>query len=564
MASRLILWLALCVVPYVSAFNLYPPYDPTALAKVLNITTTCLEALNETVPECDDTLFHLAAEVDRYWWEDDNVAALCSGNCSVAAKYWDLNVAGACDEQYLPVYGKMIPVSSVSGRYVDGLNLACLGSTTNDTWCVVESQGWQGSDVYRPDCEADPTDPACANNGADVPSYQRLADLYEDDILCNDCFIQMLYQRVTSPFLPVSNYSDFLVDQLQDIGDICSTTLPNITTRDVPTYQPAPTPTVTRNVTATTSPTVTPTCLGQMITGSGCDTLSLKFGVTTGDLQAWSRSATCTISGSLCLPAACELQLVTSGSTCESLAQGAPGNITLTQFFKWNPNIIGLCDRPTVGQYVCIGAPGGSYALAAPPLGSDGDVGNQQRGGSDDGSTSNSTTSSSTPSSTQASSTSVAVPGPTQTGIDPACNKYAKAPVGGNCIDFASDNGITPAQLYAWNTVLGQNGASCSTLFWGNEYYCVGVAGDSSSGSTTTTSPSTTSVTAPGPTQSGIVSTCNSFAEPAAQQGCYDFAQAHGITLAQLCSWNSVLGSDCGNCGSSFWGGTYYCVRVSS
>jgi hypothetical protein len=37
----------------------------------------------------------------------------------------------------------------------------------------------------------------------------------------------------------------------------------------------------------------------------------------------------------------------------DSLAQSLPGNITTVQLLKWNPNIMGLCDGVTAGQYIC-------------------------------------------------------------------------------------------------------------------------------------------------------------------------------------------------------------------
>jgi hypothetical protein len=59
-------------------------------------------------------------------------------------------------------------------------------------------------------------------------------------------------------------------------------------------------------------------------------------------------------------------------------------NVTTVQFQTWNPNVIGLCDALQTGQYVCKSPPGvtGTYTLAPPPLGTDADAGNQQRGGS--------------------------------------------------------------------------------------------------------------------------------------------------------------------------------------
>lgn len=62
-----------------------------------------------------------------------------------------------------------------------------------------------------------------------------------------------------------------------------------------------------------------------------------------------------------------------------------------------------------------------------------------------------------------------------QTGIAANCNKYA-TPVGVGCYDFATQQGITQAQLYTWNPALGTNGANCGTAFWAQEYYCVGVS----------------------------------------------------------------------------------------
>jgi hypothetical protein len=81
----------------------------------------------------------------------------------------------------------------------------------------------------------------------------------------------------------------------------------------------------------------------------------------------------------------------------------------------------------------------------------------------------------STTTSVAATATAVAAPGPTQAGIVSNCNGYAMAPTGSYCSLFASDNGITVEQLYAYNTVLGTDGANCGASFWADEYYCISV-----------------------------------------------------------------------------------------
>lgn len=130
----------------------------------------------------------------------------------------------------------------------------------------------------------------------------------------------MLYQRVTSSLLSDEDHSDYLVDQLQDIGDICSTSIRDFTLRAVPTYDPAPPLTSTSlnngSTPTTSSPPSSTTCAGQTVTsGSGCNGLATKYGVTTGDLQAATNSSTCQVTAAICLPATCTLQQVISGQT---------------------------------------------------------------------------------------------------------------------------------------------------------------------------------------------------------------------------------------------------------
>lgn len=129
----------------------------------------------------------------------------------------------------------------------------------------------------------------------------------------------MLYNRVTSPFLADTDHADYLVEQLQDIADICSTYIPDITTRASVSWDAAPAPTAAFPTTTTTGPSTSTSCVagqGQTISsGSGCDALSLEYGLTTGDLQVISGSDTCAISTTLCFPASCTLLKIASGAT---------------------------------------------------------------------------------------------------------------------------------------------------------------------------------------------------------------------------------------------------------
>lgn len=230
-----------------------------------------------------------------------------------------------------------------------------------------------------------------------------------------------------------------------------------------------------------------------------------------------------------------------TGGTCTAFASRA--GISLEQLYEWN-SVLGSNGENCASQfwgdeYYCVGV-----------------------------SSSTSSASSTTMASVTAKSSTSGAPGPTQTGIVSTCNKYLMANPGGTCMAFASRAGISLQQLYTWNSVLGSNGENCDSQFWGNEYYCVGVSGNSnpttSAPSTSIKATSTVAGGAPGPTQAGIISSCSKYLMANPGGSCSAFASRAGISLQQLYAWNSVLGSNGENCASQFWGNEYYCVGVSS
>jgi len=81
---------------------------------------------------------------------------------------------------------------------------------------------------------------------------------------------------------------------------------------------------------------------------------------------------------------------------------------------------------------------------------------------------------------------------------------------------------------------------------------------------TATTSSTSEGSAAPGPTQSGIIATCNSYARADGGNICYTFAPDHGITTDQLYAWNPVLGADGSGCAANFLADEWYCVGVGA
>ena len=363
----------------------------------------------------------------------------------------------------------------------------------------------------------------------------------------------MMYQRLTSPYLPDHDYSDYLIRQYQDILDVCNYTdnMPDLVIRVPPDYEAAVPPTLEFNVTADT------TCTGQTIVKStldpnaNCNTIAQAFMVATGDVQAATGADNCVLStASICLPAPCTLHQIATGDTCDSLAASFSStnlNVTIVSFLSWNANINGLCDSLPAGDYVCASAPGGSYVPPPPPPGSANATG-QQRGGNDgsnDGTPDNTTT----PVTTSAVvSSPTSAPSPTQTGITSGCTKYVMAQSGAYCTKFEQANNITPDQLYSWNTVLGSGGSNCDTAFFLGYYYCVAA----------------TPPVVPSPTQAGIASNCNKYKIAQSGDYCSKFAEDNGVSTGDLYVWNPVLGSGGIYCYYKFFLVYYYFICVSS
>lgn len=140
------------------------------------------------------------------------------------------------------------------------------------------------------------------------------------------------------------------------------------------------------------------------------------------------------------------------------------------------------------------------------------------------------------------------------------CNKFDLVNIGEGCQDVLDRNGITLAQLYAWNPSVG---SSCTGL-WAHVQVCVGVVGGSGP-TPTSTSTTLTTLTRPGngvptptPIQAGMVTNCDRFYMVGTGDSCWDIAAGAGISLAQFYAWNPAVGADC----AGLWLGHYVCTSL--
>ncbi|KAK0630503.1 hypothetical protein B0T17DRAFT_598686 [Bombardia bombarda] len=167
------------------------------------------------------------------------------------------------------------------------------------------------------------------------------------------------------PWLPTSNFTDYLVDQFANLQSDCSTTLP-YSTSSATLFIPPTSTASTASTTSTTSgaATAAPTCLGQIVAPQAdfltCNDLSDLYGISTGDARVATGDCSCEFTTTICLPLPCELDTVWDSPSCPQLAErysNSTYTVSQSQFLAWNGNIQGSCDGVSIGQRLLGAAP---------------------------------------------------------------------------------------------------------------------------------------------------------------------------------------------------------------
>lgn len=151
----------------------------------------------------------------------------------------------------------------------------------------------------------------------------------------------------------------------------------------------------------------------------------------------------------------------------------------------------------------------------------------------------------------------ITTPTPTQTGMVSNCNAFHKVVSGDQCGTIASTAGISLDNFYAWNPAVG---TTCQYLYL-DYYVCIGVIGMTASSTPTANStPTGNGISTPTPTQTSMVSNCNSFHLVVSSDECGTIASSAGIPLESFYAWNPAVGASCG----SLWAGYYVCVGTTT
>ncbi|KAK3897303.1 LysM domain-containing protein [Staphylotrichum tortipilum] len=215
--------------------------------------------------------------------------------------------------------------------------------------------------------------------------------------------------------------------------------------------------------------------------------------------------------------------------------------ITPAQFASWNPSVTQSCGNFQKGFSYCVEGP----AAAVPSKTS---VSSSTR-----------LTVPPTTTTTKPPGNGIETPTPIQNGMVGNCKAFHFVEEDQTCSDVLAKNGITIAQLFAWNPSVK---ADCSGL-WARVFVCVSVIGDTPPTPTTATLPTTTTrgngITTPTPIQDGMIGNCRTFYYVNDGQTCSDVLAKNGITLAQLFAWNPSVKADC----SGLWVRVYVCVSAA-
>lgn len=429
-----------------ASFELFHYYEVDQLNLEYGLSSGCIAALNTTV-QCDESTSAMASQgLDNNYWYLDNITTLCTPDCATSLSSWLITVEDSCSADNITQGGVQVEAKAMALQFTHNHDIACMQDSSSN-WCFYESQDWQGSDYIRWDpgyCLQDPEPEECNSGNFSVtdisPEMSAMKNLYDESLLCNECFLELYRQRLLDPWLVQGNFTDYLVDQFDDIQTNCSTTLPYTTSASTLYLG-------TVTVTTTTAAVAT-TCTGQSVdplaTPMICNDLSDTYNVSTGDARVATADFFCQFNDTICLPLPCELDVIWNG-TCTLLAEqysNSTYNVTTLQFFSWNQNIQGSCDDLAI-QRVCKGAPGGTFASP--------------------------TASIYAPTGTGGYYTTATAAVPTQSGSIADCGLYYEVVSGDTCSTVALRAGINFTQLQEYNTYLSDD---CTNL-WLNYDVCV-------------------------------------------------------------------------------------------
>lgn len=175
---------------------------------------------------------------------------------------------------------------------------------------------------------------------------------------CSDCWLGTLETQLNSPL----GYDEGMEDNFNSLTSSCNATGYSVTSPTAYALHATTTTTETSSSAMTTT-TATPSCANyyQVKETDDCNSVAKSLGVSTyyllqaNNLDLYCQNFAAKVNQTLCVPSQCTTYTWQADDTCDSVVGGL-ANVTLPQFFSWNPNINSLClNAPFfIGYEVCL------------------------------------------------------------------------------------------------------------------------------------------------------------------------------------------------------------------
>ncbi|KAI4598969.1 hypothetical protein KJ359_002384 [Pestalotiopsis sp. 9143b] len=366
-----------------------------ACKSALASNVTCYSSLNKAVTE-------------KTSWSSTVLTKICTDECTDTLQDYIAAVDDACGSSAYNISGTLQTASLAGSELVWKQSVTCLEDDSTGEYCNTEFQ-----------------DAAVNGTGA-------------SEIGCSQCYLDYLYTIANSDFGQGVISEDYFEARVSS----CSATGYTLTATATSTSAAATeTSNVRCNLTDTDSTVYT------VKDGDSCSSISALQNVSMGlltSINALDTNCTYLTAGqSLCLPEICEVYMVQTNDTCDSILDSLVMDVPLQYFLSWNSNINSICSNiaSLVGTYVCVS-----------PLG---------------------TTSVPTSFGLRPATTAIAVPTNAVTTSNTDCGYWYTIQDEDTCVDVADTYGISVDDFYFLNPQL--NG-TCSALWVGNAY-CVEAVG---------------------------------------------------------------------------------------
>ncbi|KAL2859875.1 LysM peptidoglycan-binding domain-containing protein [Aspergillus lucknowensis] len=527
--------LALGLGAHAQRFNGGSAYD----LELPGVSDGCKEAVNATL-DCD---YRLTMAVDSGTLPSTEVLdKICAKDCANSLKEYRSEVEKACTDK-----DDIIVMNDIA------YNLTYTAEELLYKYRVTCDKE-KGSNDY---CWA----VLSSINGSFTPEQE-----------CSDCVLGHYQIDLNSPF----GYSNNLAEKFSSLTSSCSETGYPYT---------SPTPIALNSTIPGHSPTCDDSQKYTIKDGDDCKSISVAQNVSTwsllhtNELQAYCQNFP-DAGTELCLPKTCTVYTLKENDTCDSIIEGLPGRVSVTQLRSWNPNINKSCGNlfQWTGYQICVSPPGSELDPVVTPTPTPTDK--------CEGLFQPSSCYTTLPTDSVWPQDPNIVPQPLAKGTWSNCTVYAtylnstEPEYDNACLTVSRFYNVTVAQLQKWNPSLDEDTSKCQIK--DGYRYCAVEKRDpppttltptptstptttptptetptSTTTTTSTTSTSTSSPT-PSPIQDGMTKKCNKFYKVRKGATCELIAKKYDIDLEDFYAWNPAVKDDCSKLLLDF----YVCVGI--